>query len=361
MNETAYERIRSAPGPLLFVCDHASHALPKRYGTLGLEEGAFAAHIASDIGAAQVTRALAQAYGGPAILARWSRLLIDLNRGPDDPTLVMKLSDGRIIPGNRNADATEIARRLREFHAPYHAAIAAELDAARAQDIVPVIISIHSFTPIWKGFRRPWEVSVLWDKDDRLARPLLAALTRAGLNAGDNEPYDGELEGDCLNIHGTKRGLPHVLIEIRQDLVADDRAAQAFAARLKPILDEALAAMDEPVIRFTRPLFVPKGVSAMDERTRTELEAAVFRRLVAHLRMRTDVQNIDLMNLAGFCRNCLGDWYREAAAEKGVALEKDAAREIVYGMPQSQWKTRYQRDASPEQKAAFERAQKEHK
>jgi hypothetical protein len=99
----------------------------------------------------------------------------------------------------------------------------------------------------------------------------------------------------------------------------------------------------------------------MDERTCTELEAAVFRRLVAHLRSRTDVQNIDLMNLAGFCRNCLGDWYREAAAEKGFALEKDAAREIVYGMPPAEWKKRYQREASSEQKAAFEAAQKAHK
>ena len=98
----------------------------------------------------------------------------------------------------------------------------------------------------------------------------------------------------------------------------------------------------------------------MDERTREQLEAAVFRRLVAHLRARTDVQNIDLMTLAGFCRNCLGDWYREAAAEKGIALEKDAARELVYGMPQAEWKKRYQKDASPEQQAAFEKAQKTH-
>ena len=91
----------------------------------------------------------------------------------------------------------------------------------------------------------------------------------------------------------------------------------------------------------------------MDDKTRTELEAAVFRRLVDHLRTRTDVQNIDLMNLAGFCRNCLGDWYREAAAEKGIALGKDAAREIVYGMPPAEWKKRYQTEATPEQQAAF--------
>ena len=99
---------------------------------------------------------------------------------------------------------------------------------------------------------------------------------------------------------------------------------------------------------------------AMDDKTRTELEAAVYRRLVEHLRSRTDVQNIDMMNIAGFCRNCLGDWYREAAAEKGITLEKDAAREIVYGIPPAEWKKRYQKDASPEAQAAFAKAQKTH-
>ncbi|HEX3675383.1 MAG TPA: DUF1244 domain-containing protein [Rhizomicrobium sp.] len=357
MTESSFERVEPTGSgtKLIFVCDHASSALPERYGTLGLDQGDFATHIASDIGAAVVTRVLASAYGAPAILARWSRLLIDLNRGDADPTLLMKLSDGRIIPGNRHADAAEIADRIVQFHAPYHAAIAAEI--AQAGEGVPIIVSMHSFTPVWKGVKRPWEVGVLWDRDARLANPLLAALTRAGLVAGDNEPYNGELEDDCLYRHGTMNGLPHVLIEIRQDLIGTPEAARAFAHRLKPILDEALAAMGEPALHFTRPL---KGNATMDETTRTELEAAAFRHLVAHLRSRSDVQNIDLMNLAGFCRNCLGDWYREAAAEKGIALEKDAAREIVYGMPPVEWKKRHQKDATPEQKAAFDKAQKTH-
>ena len=357
MSDDAFEMVEGSAAPLIFVCDHAANALPDFYGTLGLEAGAFATHIAQDIGAAQVTRALATSYEAPAILARWSRLLIDLNRGTDDPTLVMKLSDGRIIPGNRDADAKEIARRVANFHAPYHAAIDAEIVRARETGVIPTVISMHSFTPIWKGRRRPWEVGVLWDRDDRLARPLLAALARAGFVTGDNEPYSGELENDCLYRHGTMNGLPHVLIEIRQDLIATRETAQAVARRLKPILDEALAAMGPATIRFTRPL---KGDGKMDERTRTELEAAVFRRLVAHLRERTDIQNIDLMNLAGFCRNCLGDWYREAAAQKGIALEKDQAREIVHGMTPAEWKKRYQKEASAEQKAAFGAAQKTH-
>jgi predicted N-formylglutamate amidohydrolase len=358
MTEAAYEAIKAVPGgaPILFVCDHASNALPAAYGTLGLEEGAFAAHIASDIGAATVTRELAEAYGAGAVLARWSRLLIDLNRGADDPTLVMKLSDGRIIPGNRGADNAEVEHRLSLFYRPYHDAIAERITEMRANGIVPAILSMHSFTPVWKGFRRPWDVGVLWDKDGRIAHPLMAALARAGFTVGDNEPYHGELDGDCMWQHGTGNGLPHVLIEIRQDLIGTPDAARAFAMRLKPVIDEALKDMGPATVRFTRALPAPKGVLNMDEKTRIELEAVAFRHLVAHLRERTDVQNIDLMNLAGFCRNCLGDWYREAAAEKGITLEKDQAREIVYGMPPVEWKKRYQKEAIAEQKAAFERA-----
>jgi predicted N-formylglutamate amidohydrolase len=362
--ELSYEQIDADAGPLLFICDHAANAVPREYGTLGLEESAFSAHIAYDIGAADVTRSLAWEFGAPAILARWSRLLIDLNRGADDPTLVMQLSDGRIIPGNRNLPNAEIEHRIAQFHRPYHSAIATAVSASRDGHFVPTIVSIHSFTPVWKGFRRPWEVGVLWDRDGRLALPLLKHLAQAGFAVGDNQPYSGELENDCLYVHATMNGLPHVLIEVRQDLVSTADAATGFAKRLKPILVQSLAEMGEPAIRFSRPLFRQlaghSGGSDMDERTRLELESAVFERLVGHLQTRTDVQNIDLMAIAGFCRNCLGDWYREAAAEKGIVLEKDAAREIVYGMPPQEWKQRYQREATPEQKAGFERAQKTH-
>jgi hypothetical protein len=155
-------------------------------------------------------------------------------------------------------------------------------------------------------------------------------------------------------------GLPHVLIEVRQDLIADEAGVERWAQRLRRVLADAIEAMGAAQIRFTRPLAVPSGGFEMDEKTRTELEAAAFRRLVAHLRTRTDVQNIDMMNLAGFCRNCLGDWYREAAAEKGIKLEKDQAREIVYGMPPAEWKKRYQKEASAEQQAAFASSHKTH-
>lgn len=360
MTEPPFERIDGGGAtPLLFLCDHASNALPPEYGDLGLAPALFATHIASDIGAAAVTRRLAADFAAPAILARWSRLLVDLNRGEDDPTLVMKLSDGSLIPGNARIDRSETARRIAAFHAPYHMAIAGAIAQLRARGIVPVIVSLHSFTPVWKGAARPWEIGILWDRDGRLAGPLLTEFAAAGFVVGDNEPYDGELENDCLYRHGTMLGLPHVLIEMRQDLLADGAAAEHLADRLKPVLQRALAAMGPPAIHFTRPL-PTTGHPTMEERTREQLEAAVFRRLVAHLRARTDVQNIDLMTLAGFCRNCLGDWYRDAAAESGIAMDKDAARELVYGMPQSEWKKRHQKDATPQQQAAFEASQKTH-
>ena len=175
-------------------------------------------------------------------------------------------------------------------------------------------------------------------------------LAEAGFIVGDNEPYTGALEGDTLYRHGTMRGLPHVLIEMRQDLIADKDKALAFAANLKPLLDAALAEMERKM----------DDKNLFDEKTRTELEAAVFRHLVDHLRRRSDVQNIDLMIAGGFCRNCLGDWYAEAAAEKGIALDKAEARALVYGMPQAEWKKKYQKEATSEQLAAFAASQKTH-
>ncbi len=168
----------------------------------------------------------------------WSRLLIDLNRGPDDPTLVMKISDGALVPGNARAGADEIAHRIAAFHAPYHAAIEDEIGAASAFGFAPALISMHSFTPVWRDTPRPWQVGILWDRDDRLSRPLIAAFEAAGLVTGDNQPYDGALEGDTLWTHATSRGLPNVLIEVRQDLIADD----ASVAKMTPVVATALRA-----------------------------------------------------------------------------------------------------------------------
>jgi predicted N-formylglutamate amidohydrolase len=239
----AVERVRPDGDPaLLLLCDHASDAIPAELGDLGLPEADRRRHIAWDVGARGVTLALSDALDAPAVLCGFSRLVIDPNRGEDDPTLLMRLYDGAVIPGNRRADAAERARRLEAYHRPYHREIERAIAAAEGQGARPTLISIHSFTPQLRGRApRPWHVGVLWDRDDRVARPLLARLrAEDALAVGENEPYSGQLEGDCLNRHGTRRGLPHALIEIRNDLIADEAGQRAWGGLLARALTDAL-------------------------------------------------------------------------------------------------------------------------
>ena len=227
-----------ADAGLVILCDHAGNALPQAYGTLGLPADQLKRHIAYDIGAREVTRALAAALGVPAVLTHYSRLLIDPNRGRDDPTQIMRLSDGAVIPGNRHLDEAERERRGRLYYEPYHRAIDAVIDACLASGTPPAVLSIHSFTESWKTVARPWHVGVLWDeKDARLAQPLLDRFHAEGdLIVGENEPYAGQLEGDCLWQHGTQRGLVNAIIEIRQDLIRDAQGQEQWARRLGRIV-----------------------------------------------------------------------------------------------------------------------------
>lgn len=229
---------------VLFLCDHATNALPEAYGTLGLAKQQLARHIAYDIGAAWVTRYLAKFFGAPAILSRFSRLLIDPNRGADDPTLVMQLSDGAIIPGNARIGAEEIHCRTTRFWQPYRHAIATAIEAMMEHGPPPAVVSVHTFTPSWKSLPRPWEIGILWDSDPRFAKPLIAALRQDGLCVGDNEPYDGALRGDTLDEEVTRLGLAGLLIEIRQDFVGTEPEATAFANRLAQLLRPVLACPD---------------------------------------------------------------------------------------------------------------------
>jgi predicted N-formylglutamate amidohydrolase len=344
---------------LVILCDHAGNLLPQAYGSLGLPAAQLQRHIAYDIGVAPIVRTLAAELGAPAVMTRYSRLLIDPNRGRDDPTLIMRLSDGAVIPGNRKLDAAERDKRVRLYYDPYHAAIGSVIDQCLAAGVPPMLLSIHSFTESWKEFARPWHVGVLWDGDPRVAQPLLESFYAEGdLIVGDNEPYAGQLAGDCLWQHGAQRGLANAIIEIRQDLIRDAAGQAAWSKRLGRIVTKLLGDAYSP----TRPA-VPAAPShgdasmtKLDKTLETELEAAAFRRLVEHLRTRTDVQNIDLMNLAGFCRNCLANWYQEAASGKGLELTKEGAREIIYGMPYKEWQAKHQKEASAEAKAAFEQA-----
>lgn len=239
-----------ADAGLILLCDHASNALPDGYGTLGLPPCELQRHIAYDIGAAEVTLLLAALLGVPAVLSRYSRLLIDINRGADDPTLIMRLSDGAIVPGNRHACAVEREKRIRLYHEPYHDAIATLIAESMAAGVAPALLSLHSFTNIWKGIPRPWHVGILWDRDARLSAPLLAGLRADDdLVVGDNEPYSGHLPGDTLWRHGTERGLPHVLVEIRQDLIRDTAGQNAWAERMAGLL-RTLAGRDGLDFRF---------------------------------------------------------------------------------------------------------------
>jgi predicted N-formylglutamate amidohydrolase len=226
-----------AGGGFLVLCDHASNRLPPEYGDLGLPHAEFARHIAFDPGAAAVTRRLAAKLGAPAVLSTFSRLLIDPNRGEDDPTLIMRLSDGTPVPGNAAVDERERARRIRLYHAPYHAAVTAAIERALALGRPPILVSIHSFTPVWRGHVRPWHAGILWDRDARLAVPLIEALrSDSGLVVGDNEPYSGALANDTMSRHGTARGLAHALVEVRQDLIGEEAGAIDWADRLAAIL-----------------------------------------------------------------------------------------------------------------------------
>ena len=228
----------------LITCDHASNAVPTEVGggDLGISAEDMARHIAWDVGAAGLAGALGAALDAPVICSRFSRLVIDPNRGEEDPTLVMKLYDGTIIPGNRHVGPEEVERRLETLYRPYHDALAGL--AARRADTV--IVAIHSFTPCLKGRGpRPWHVGVLYSHlDERFSKPLITRLqAETDLCIGDNEPYSGHLPGDAIDKHCLRLGRHNTLIELRNDLI-DDPANQAhWAARLAPILQETLTAL----------------------------------------------------------------------------------------------------------------------
>lgn len=247
MTEASFQIIGpSRPGPWLITCDHASNHVPQwiNGGDLGISPEDMARHIAWDVGAAGLAMALAKALDSPCLVSNFSRLVIDPNRGEDDPTLVMKLYDGTIIPTNARADDAEVTRRLDRLYRPYHQAYAQQAAALGTRGERTAICAIHSFTPQLKGRPpRPWHVGVLSSHlDRRLTDPLLAELAKEGdLTIGDNEPYNGHLPGDAIDTHALQHGRLNTLIELRNDLIGTVQDQQRWALRLAPILTRALA------------------------------------------------------------------------------------------------------------------------
>lgn len=228
--------------PVLLACDHAGRRVPRRLGRLGLPEAEFERHIAWDIGAAAVSRQLSEALDATLVEQRYSRLVVDCNRPPEVENAVPLVSEVTTIPGNYGLDAAARQARIAEIFEPYHAAIAAEIDRRAAAGRPTALLAMHSFTPVYRGEARPWAIGTLYGRDGRLARELFELLVAQGrFKVGDNEPYSVSDETDyTIPVHGEARGLVHVGIEIRQDLVSDAQGQAAWAALLARVLPLAL-------------------------------------------------------------------------------------------------------------------------
>ena len=224
----------------LVICDHASNNIPLEYDNLGISKKDLESHRAFDLGASEVAIELSSLLSCSLVMANFSRLLIDPNRGKDDPTLIPKLAEGKIIKGNINIsmskDDIERSKRILRFYLPYHRQINEFINKSLDNGKIPKILSIHSFTPIWKGKKREIDVGILWDKDDRLSKIFLNSLKNIKL--GDNKPYSGRLKNDTLYKHATSHGIPHVLIELRQDLLKKEKDKLQWAKKIHNVLKE---------------------------------------------------------------------------------------------------------------------------
>jgi predicted N-formylglutamate amidohydrolase len=234
----------SGDSVFFLTCEHAGRAFPRRLGTLGLPEAETLRHIAWDIGIAAVGRELSRLLNAAVILQTYSRLVIDCNRDPKVPSSIPEISEDTEIPGNCGLAEAERAARADAIFRPYHETIAAALDHRAAAGRASALVALHSFTPVFKGLSRPWHVAVLFNRDPRLAHALAEPLRAEGdLVVGENEPYQvSDLTDYTVPVHGERRGLPHVEIEIRQDLITDPAGQRDWAERLARLLPAAYAA-----------------------------------------------------------------------------------------------------------------------
>ena len=227
--------------PFLIVADHAGNSMPRALGRLGVAETECERHIAWDIGIAAVCRLVADALDATLVQQNYSRLVIDCNRTPGSETSMPEISEITPVPGNIGLSEGRKSARVREIFAPYHDRIETELDRRRQAGRPAALIAMHSFTPVFMGEARPWHAGVLYNRDPRFAHLLMALLKREeGLVVGDNEPYSVTDASDyTIPIHGERRGLHHIAIEIRQDLIADNKGQRAWGALLARLLPQA--------------------------------------------------------------------------------------------------------------------------
>ena len=230
----------SGSSQLLLTCDHASFAVPWSLGQLGLPPEQFGRHIAYDIGAGAITRILSYTLNAQAILAGFSRLVIDVNRPPGHPQSVPEVSDRIEIPANSKLSKTDLDQRINELFDPYHRAIADSMANLWKRGPAPVLFSVHSFTPHFKNQKRPWDVGVLWKNDPRLSTPLMKKLTKRGFCVGNNKPYSAHDLAYTVDTHAGSVGLTNCVIEIRQDLISDPLGVELWANILTEDLSEVL-------------------------------------------------------------------------------------------------------------------------
>lgn len=233
---------------IVFICEHASNHIPEEYDNLGLSDEQLELHIAWDIGIAEVTKKIAKALDAPAIIASFSRLLIDANRALDQHGLIPTVSDGHEISGNMNLTQSDIDHRINKFYHPFHDAADKIIREKAENDHAPIIFNMHSFTPHMAGFDRPWHTGMLWNRDKRAANALIEKFTERGLIVGDNEPYSGQELNHTMNTHGTKHGFPHVNIEIRQDEINHQTGIEKWC---KILIEDLYAIRSLPEMRET--------------------------------------------------------------------------------------------------------------
>jgi predicted N-formylglutamate amidohydrolase len=228
--------------PIVLLCEHASKFIPAEFDGLGLPQSELARHIAWDIGVASLSRKISARLDTPLFLAGYSRLLIDCNRPLGTPTSIPEISETTEIPGNRGLDQEARDARAERFWWPFQRAVASHLDARRAQGRSAIVVGVHSFTPVFKGLTRPWHGGVLYRKSQRLGEAVLTALEGPGLRLAANHPYQiTDATDNTVPVHGEARGLDAVLLEIRQDLLADEAGIDQWADRLTAALPAALA------------------------------------------------------------------------------------------------------------------------